>query len=107
MILSDILGNRVLDSDGNELGRVADARFKLDGRSTPARARLIGLIVSPRSASSFMGYERTGMGRPVIIAGILRWAHRGSFIVDWSEVRRCDNGLIHLRRGFQKRDVVL
>ncbi|HWM35434.1 MAG TPA: PRC-barrel domain containing protein, partial [Pseudolysinimonas sp.] len=79
MILSDLLGAAAIDSDGGRVGRVIDARFELTGRTTPATATLRGLIVSPRSAASFLGYERTAASRPVIIDHLLSRMHRGSF----------------------------
>ena len=60
MILGDLLGTPVHDDDGVRLGRVADARFVVDGapRRLMADARLVGMVVSPHSWSSFLGYER-------------------------------------------------
>jgi sporulation protein YlmC with PRC-barrel domain len=107
MILNDLLGSRVVDAAGHSLGRVADARFRLDGRATPARARLVGLIVSPRSAASFMGYERVAATRPAIVASLLRWMHRGSFLVGWNDIARVDEGRVVLRAGFERQDARL
>jgi sporulation protein YlmC with PRC-barrel domain len=103
MILTDVLGSTVVDAAGHTLGRVADARFKLDARATPARARLVGLIVSPRSAASFMGYERTGAARPAIIAHLLRWMHRGSFLVEWHDIARIDDRRVVLRADYERK----
>ena len=102
MILSDLLGNPVFDDSGAKVGRVVDARFRLEGRSVPAKARLAGLIVSPRSASSFLGYERTAMSRPVIIDALLRWRHRGSFFVEWDDIAKVSDTTVVLRRGYER-----
>jgi sporulation protein YlmC with PRC-barrel domain len=102
MILSDLLGNVVYDSQGEKLGRVVDARFRLEGRANPAKARLVGLIISPRSASSYLGYERTRQSRPVIIDRFLRWRHRGSFFVTWEHIARLDDHEVRLRRGYER-----
>jgi sporulation protein YlmC with PRC-barrel domain len=107
MILSDLLGNRVFDTAGNQLGRVIDARFALEGRATPARARLIGIVVSPRSASSYLGYERLSASRPVIIDRFLRWRHRGSFLVAWEQIELIDDGRVILRRSYERQDARL
>jgi sporulation protein YlmC with PRC-barrel domain len=55
MILSDLLGTDVYGDGGTRRGRVADARFVVDGapRQLMAEARLLGLVVSPHSASLF------------------------------------------------------
>jgi sporulation protein YlmC with PRC-barrel domain len=107
MILSDLLGNPVFDASGAKLGRVADARFRLSGRAVPAKAQLVGLVVSPRSAASYLGYERTAMSRPVIIDRILRWMHRGSFLVLWEDIERIGTTTVHLRAGYERRDAAL
>ncbi len=101
MILNDLLGNDVLDDAGRRLGRVADVRFVLEGSGTPSQARLLGIIVSPRSASSFLGYERSSLSQPVILDRLLRWLHRGSFLVRWDDIRRIDDHEVRLRAGFE------
>lgn len=102
MILGDLLGTPVHDAYGTRLGRVADARFVVDGNpgQLMAEARLLGLVVSPHSASSFLGYERTGLTQPWPLAGILRWRHRGSFLVMWADIARISVGSVQLRDEF-------
>lgn len=109
MILSDLLRNRVLGPDGSELGRVIDARFVVDGAPSVllAEARLVGLVVSPRSGSSFLGYERLDTRSPWPIAEFLRWRHRGSFLVEWDDIARLDDGTVHLREGYRRRSPAL
>jgi hypothetical protein len=69
---------------------VVDVRFVLDGPpdTSLARARLHGLVVSPRSRTSFMGFERSSVRHPWPVASILRWWHRGTFLVHWPDVAR-------------------
>ena len=102
MILGDLLGVHVYDDDGARLGRVADARFVVDGapRQLMADARLLGLVVSPHSASSFRGYERTGLTQPWPLPAMLRWRHRGSFLVLWEDIGRIGAESVRLRPGF-------
>jgi hypothetical protein len=102
MILSDLLGSWAVDGSGARLGRVIDARFVLTGHGSPAAATMTGLIVSPRSAASFLGYERTAASRPVIIDRLLRLMHRGSFLVPWEDVARIETGRIVLRPGYRR-----
>ncbi|TQJ57994.1 hypothetical protein FBY30_0195 [Arthrobacter sp. SLBN-83] len=109
MILGDLLGTPVLDADGGRLGRVADVRFVLAG--TPhqlmAEPRLLGLIVGPHSAASFLGYERNGLTRPHLIARFLRWRHRGSFLVLWEDVAQVGARSVRLRPGFTRYSAAL
>ncbi|HEY8701193.1 MAG TPA: PRC-barrel domain containing protein [Arthrobacter sp.] len=102
MILGDLLGTPVHDSDGVRLGRVADARFVVDGppHQLMADARLLGLMVSPHSVSSFLGYERTGVTRPWPLPQLLRWRHRGSFLVMWEDIAMIGEESVRLRDGF-------
>jgi sporulation protein YlmC with PRC-barrel domain len=90
MIISDLLDVPVHDDAGAHLGWVVDVRFVLDGPpdTSLARARLHGLVVSPRSRTSFMGFERSSVRHPWPVASILRWWHRGTFLVHWPDVAR-------------------
>jgi hypothetical protein len=107
MLLSDMLGSAAFDADGNRLGAVIDARFRLEGRTSPAQARMIALIISRRASSSYLGYERKAASRPVILDRFLRWMHRGSFLVTWEDVARIEPHRVVLRPGFQRRDAAL
>lgn len=102
MILGDILGTPVHNAAGTRLGRVADARFVVDGRPghLMAEARLLGIVISPHSAASFLGYERTGVTQPWPLANILRWRHRGSILVMWPDIARISTDSVQLREGF-------
>ncbi|GAA4186249.1 hypothetical protein GCM10022288_09460 [Gryllotalpicola kribbensis] len=92
MLLTDLLGLRVRDGAGGDLGAVVDVRFVLDGPPSGsgtgalAEARLHGLIVSPHRSSSFLGYERTGVNRPWLIAHFLAWRQRRAVLVLWRDV---------------------
>ena len=103
MILTDLLGSEAF---GREfLGYVSDARFVLDEASsdqpTPT-ARLYGLIVSPHARSSSLGYERSGIRSPWPIAGFVRWRHRDSFLVVWSDIQRIEQRRVQLRLDFAR-----
>lgn len=102
MILSDVMGAEVVDVNEQSLGRVIDARFRLEGGGDPSQARLIGIIVSPRGATSYLGYERTVASRPVILDRFLRWLHRGSFLVLWEDVRQIEPHRVELRDGYRR-----
>lgn len=107
MILSDILGSRVHSSEGSYLGRVADARFVLDDPPPGqllAGARLLGILVSPHSAGSFMGYERQDVNRPWPWAQLLEWWHRGSFLVLWEDIEAMGPEKVRLREKFTAYD---
>lgn len=104
MILSDVLHSTVLSDTGQKLGTVIDARFVIDGAPGPllAKSRLAGLIVSPRSGSSFLGYERLDTDSPWPIARLLRRRHRGSFLVEWADIARFDDEIVHLRADYRR-----
>lgn len=102
MILGDLLGVPVLDNNGTKLGKVADARFAVTGipGQLMAEARMIGLVISPHSAASFLGYERTGLTQPWPLAHVLRWRHRGSFLVLWPDIAALNTTSVQLREHF-------
>lgn len=109
MILNDLLGLPVLDSHGERVGNVLDARFVIDGRpgQTLAEARLDGLVISPHSRHSYLGYERIDMNAPAIINSLIRWLHRGTFYVRWEAVQMVTEHEVHLRDDYQRFDARL
>ena len=104
MILSELLRRPVHDSTGAALGKVLDVRFVIDGAPGPllAEARLAGLIVSPHSGTAFLGYERTDANAPWLIASLLGWRHRGTFLAAWADVHRIDDHSITLRPAYHR-----
>jgi hypothetical protein len=72
-----------------------------------AEARLLGLIVSPHSVSSFLGYERTEVNRPWPLPQMLAWRHRGSFLVMWEDIAVIGTESVRLREGFTAYSPVL
>jgi sporulation protein YlmC with PRC-barrel domain len=61
MRLNDLLGRRVLDADGADVGGVADVRLVQDGPmlvSMQRAFRVDGLIVVENRATRLFGYER-------------------------------------------------
>ena len=106
MILSDLMGSRVDASDGERLGTLIDVRFVVDGnpRQLLADARLEGIVVSPRSRASYLGYDRKDMNAPALIAHFLRRRHRGTFFVLWADIERVERGGVRLRSEFTAYD---
>ncbi|MFC7876641.1 hypothetical protein [Isoptericola sp. NPDC057391] len=114
MNVGDLLDARVLGPDGAPLGVVVDVRLALEvvdepeegpggredreeaGHDAPmsARARrdavggarLVGVLVGPRGAGSFHGYERTDVRSPWPVPQLVRRRHRGTFLARWEDV---------------------
>jgi len=70
-------------------------------------ARLYGLLVSPHARSSSLGFERAGVRSPWPVAALVRWRHRGSFLVLWSDLTMISLGRIDLRPGYRKCSALL
>ncbi|MEQ4567525.1 PRC-barrel domain-containing protein [Paenarthrobacter sp. CAP02] len=102
MILNDLLGTDVVDSTGQRLGEVSDVRFALDAAPAQllSRARMVGVVVCPRTATSFLGYERMDVNQPWPLAQLLRWRHRGSFLVLWEDIAVMGPDGVGLRSEF-------
>lgn len=76
--ISDLLGLSVHDTDERSVGTVIDVRLSIgEGRDDigPAPA-LFGLVISPRTRYSYLGYERSDMTSPRVLAALLRWSPR-------------------------------
>ncbi|MGV0792720.1 hypothetical protein [Mycolicibacterium sp. XJ1819] len=103
MLLSELLGLPVRDSDRQPVGTVTDVRLNLaeDRDTTCPTPQVFGLVVSPRTRSSYLGYERSGVNEPRVLAALLRWRHRGTRLVLWNDVARVDTDAVTLRPGFK------
>ncbi|WP_374945787.1 PRC-barrel domain-containing protein [Agreia sp.] len=106
MILSDLMGSTVDSADGQRLGTLIDVRFVVDGtpRQLLADARLEGIVVSPNSRASYLGYDRKDMNSPALIARFLRWRHRGTLFVLWADIEQIDVPRVRLRAQFTRYD---
>jgi sporulation protein YlmC with PRC-barrel domain len=109
MQLSKLLGLRVVDAASHHLGTVIDVRLAIAGDPShnPSRPRMVGLVISPRSRSSFLGYERSGATQPKVLAVLLRWRHRGTFLAAWEDIERFGSDAVRLRRDYTRYSALL
>ncbi|OBB01782.1 hypothetical protein A5662_12910 [Mycobacteriaceae bacterium 1482268.1] len=109
MQLSELLGLPVVDAGNHSVGTVVDVRLTVGGdlEHDPPTPRVLGLIVSPRTRSSFLGYERTTATAPALLARLLRWRHRGTFLAAWEDVARVGDHGVALRARYTKYSAVL
>lgn len=109
MQLSKLLGLRVIDAAQHPVGTVVDIRLALSGdpEHDPSPPRVFGLVISPRTKSSYLGYERFEANSPVMVAAVLRWRHRGTFLAAWDDVARVGSDLVKLRPGYTRYSPVL
>ncbi|GAA1525057.1 hypothetical protein [Kribbella lupini] len=99
MRLNELLGRRVIDADGQEIGGVADVRLVQDGpllASRQAALRIDGLIVVEKRSTRLFGYERR------VGPALLRWlVHRrlgAVWYLPWSDVAEVAE-TVSIRRG--------
>lgn len=128
MIIGDLLDARVLGPDGEAIGYVADVRLSAELREAAAagpgddesgdqpltarvgrhdavgQVELVGLLVSPSGGTSFLGFERTDVRSPWLIAALVRRLHRGTFLVAWQDVAALGDGTVTLSDGFERLD---
>ena len=109
MQLSELLGLEVVDATAQRVGTVTDVRLTVPGDpdDNPDFPTLFGLIISPRTRSSYLGYERYDARSPAALAALLRWRHRGTFLALWADVARIGAESVTLRAGFQPYSPVL
>ncbi|BBX94006.1 hypothetical protein H5U98_22120 [Mycolicibacterium boenickei] len=104
MQLSNLLGIRVLDAGHHPVGTVVDVRLEYATArgAHPSTPVVVGLVISPRTRSAYLGYERTGINAPALIATIARWRHRETFLAEWGDVARVGSDHITLRAGYRR-----
>ena len=109
MQLSRLLGLRVVDAGHHPIGTVVDVRltFTGDPQDDPPMPRIQGLVISPRTTSSYLGYERTDANAPLLVAALMRWRHRGTFLAGWEDVARIGSDALTLRAGYTRRSATL
>jgi hypothetical protein len=103
MLLSDLLKLEVLEPDGTRVGTVIDVRLAAppdDHQQVPTT--VWGFVVSPHTRLSYLGFERTDVNAPRMLAALLRWRHRGTFLAAWEDVARIDASSVTLRDGYRK-----
>jgi hypothetical protein len=107
--LSELLGRDVFDATAHRLGTVVDVRVAVTGDldDSPAAPTLFGLLVSPRTRSSYLGYERSDARRPAVLAALLRRRHRGTFLTLWDDIAQIGAESVSLRDGFHRYSPIL
>ncbi|KUI45233.1 hypothetical protein AU197_13460 [Mycobacterium sp. IS-1590] len=109
MRLSELLGLQVFDAGNHRVGTVIDVRLATSGDPTddPPAPRVLGLVVSPKTRSSFWGFERSGATAPALIARIARWRHRGTFLAAWEDVARVGADGVRLQADYTRFSAML
>ncbi len=100
MRLSELLGRRVIDSDGRDFGRVHDVRLRGPGLGSPDAAigspafRVDGLIVGSGGFADRLGFDRAGVRAPALVRVIATMFLRRSRFVPWNRVRALPAGRV-------------
>jgi sporulation protein YlmC with PRC-barrel domain len=95
MRLNELLGHRVFDADGNELGGVTDVRLVQDGPlllSMQRALRVDGLIVVENRTTRLFGYERRV--RPELLRRLVHWRLGDAWYLPWDQVDQISAGTV-------------
>jgi hypothetical protein len=98
MRLSELLGVRVVDAHGNDIGGVADVRLVQDGPLQPsmqAALRVDGLIVVERKVTQLFGYERH-VG-PALLRRIVHSRLGAVWYLPWQDIDQISSDLVRSR----------
>jgi hypothetical protein len=109
MQLSELLGCTVRDAGSHEVGTVVDVGLAVSGDldDSSSAPTIFGLVISPRTGSSYLGYERSEARRPMPCPRLLRWRHRGTFLAMWEDIGGIEPPVIRLRAGFRRYSPIL
>ncbi|WP_029112103.1 hypothetical protein [Mycobacterium sp. URHB0044] len=109
MQVSELIGLPVRDNGSHHIGTVIDARLTVteDSKGLPSQPQLLGLLVNPRSRSSFLGYERSAANAPRLLFSLLQWRHRDTFLAAWEDIDVIDTDAVRLRKGYVRYSPVL
>ena len=100
MRLADVIGSRVIDANGRDMGRVGDVWLLQDGPPLGvfgAALTVEALVIGRFGLASRAGYERRDVRGPAPIAWFLhrQTAHRP--VVRWSDISAIEEGRVRLR----------
>ena len=85
--LGRLSGMDVLGPDGEQVGRVIDARFEsADTGEDEPRLVLCSLLVGHGRPGSMLGYDRRAEQGPWLVRAVVRWLHRHTVIVGAEDV---------------------
>jgi sporulation protein YlmC with PRC-barrel domain len=101
MLASELLGSRVLDADGVDLGHVDDVRVIQDGpliEGFGAALRVSDLVVGPGGLAVRLGYVRHGVRGPALVRWWAARSERRCLLVPWVDVETVDEKVVRLRR---------
>lgn len=113
MLLTDLLDLPVHDHNGDRVGWVCDIRFRIPARPAAsdrggvASPEVVGILLSPRRRGSYLGFERTDVHAPVLLARWIRWRHRGTCLVPWSDVDHVEDGAVVLDAQYRRESPLL
>ena len=84
-----------------------DARPTRPSHGGAADATVLGLVISPRTRSWYLGYERSEAEAPKTLAALLRWRHRGTFVAGWTTWPGWQPNTSRCGRGYTRYSPVL
>ena len=103
MRVAELLGCRLFDRDGVEVGSVHDVRFVADGPPYPGTGRpsyrLAALIVGDTALGHRLGFARHEMTGPWPLPSLFRRLARRSYLVQWEDVNRFARPRIEIGRS--------
>lgn len=99
MRLTDLLGARLVDRDGSDVGKVRDVWLVQDGPPAGpfgAALRVDRLVVGRFGLGSRLGYERPSVTGPWPLAWYFRREHAERAAASWSDVTAVEEGRVRL-----------
>lgn len=101
MKTSEIIGVRVVDRDGVQVGRVHDIRLRAEAplrEGADPAYRVCALILGPVGLAQRLGYGRREMKGPWPLTVLFLALSRRSFLVPWSDVGTLEGRWLTLSR---------
>lgn len=100
MLLSELLHSHVVDADGRDVGSVDDVRLVQDGPLLlpfGAAFRVEGVVVGHRAVGMRLGYQRSDMKGPWLLATLFRRLERRARYVPWDDVVSWEDDVVRIR----------
>ncbi|MFF0277764.1 PRC-barrel domain-containing protein [Streptomyces sp. NPDC004330] len=87
MRLADLMGARVIDGTGRDIGHVSDVRLtESAGTVHPGMLHLDGIVIATRRRSRLLGYDHRPVAAPWPLTALARRAARHALWAPWTAV---------------------
>jgi hypothetical protein len=86
MRAGELIGRRVRDAAGRDLGAIREIRAEATPRSDGLPELVVRGVIVGRTRVRLFGYQRHDQRGPAVLVAFIRWLHRHTRYVAWDDL---------------------